>query len=165
MTRLRMNVADLLHRPGSSRAVHLEVPVAGLVGPSARIEEGDPLLLDLRLESLAEGILASGQVQGRWSGTCSRCLAPVQREFEVELRELFEPDPVPGETYPVQHEEIDLEQPLRDMVVLELPHIPLCDSDCRGLCPTCGADLNETACGCPSDPGDIRWAPLRQLEL
>lgn len=145
--------------------MHLEVPVAGLVGPSARIEEGDPLLLDLRLESLAEGILASGQVRGRWSGACSRCLVPVRQEFEVALRELFEPDPVEAETYPVEHEEIDLEQPLRDTVVLELPLIPLCDPDCPGLCPTCGADLNQNACGCPSVPGDVRWEPLRQLEL
>lgn len=145
--------------------MHLEVPVAGLVAPSARIEEDDPLLLDLRLESLAEGILASGRVRGRWSATCSRCLDPVRQDFEVELRELFEPDPVEDETYPLEHEEIDLEQPLRDTVVLELPLIPLCDPGCMGLCPTCGADLNENACACPSAPTDARWEPLRQLEL
>jgi uncharacterized protein len=165
MTRLRMNVADLLHRPGSSRAVHLEVPVTGLAHSSARVEDGDPLALDLRLESLAEGILASGQVRGRWSGACSRCLIPVRQEFEVGLRELFEHDPVEDETYPLDHEEIDLEQPVRDTVLLELPLVPLCDPGCLGLCPTCGGDLNEIACSCPTAPVDPRWESLRQIEF
>jgi DUF177 domain-containing protein len=165
MTGLRMNVSDLLHRPGSSRAVHLEVPVAGLEGPSARVGGEDLLSLDLRLESLAEGILASGRVGGRWSAACSRCLAPVTQGFDVGLTELFEHDPVEDETYPLEHEEIDLEQPVRDTVVLELPLIPLCRPDCLGLCPTCGIDRNETLCECPGTPADVRWARLGELEL
>jgi DUF177 domain-containing protein len=165
MNPLRMNVADLLHRPGSSRAVHLEVPVSGLEGLSARIPEHRPLSLDVRLESLAEGILARGRVHGRWSGACSRCLCPVDQEFEVDLRELFERDPVQDETYPLEHEEIDLEQPVRDTVVLEMPLVPLCRPDCRGLCPTCGTDRNETACACPTTPPDARWERLREVEF
>jgi uncharacterized protein len=165
MTRLRMNVADLLHRPGSSRAVRLEVPVTGLTRSAAVVEEGDPVVLDLRLESLAEGILASGEVRGRWSGACSRCLTPVRQDFAVWMRELFEHHPVEYETYPVEHEEIDLEQPLRDTVLPELPQVPLCDPGCLGLCPTCGADLNETACSCPPTAVDRRWDSLREIEF
>ncbi|MGH9041704.1 MAG: YceD family protein [Acidimicrobiia bacterium] len=165
MTGLRMNISDLLRRPGSTRQVHLEVPFEGLENLSARVEETEPLVLDLRLESLIGGVVASGRVRGRWSALCSRCLAPLCTEFDLHLREVFEEDPVEEETYPLRHEEIDLEQPLRDLVVPELPIVPLCRPDCAGLCATCGANLNEGTCGCEPVPVDPRWEALRDLEL
>jgi uncharacterized protein len=165
MTGLRMNVSDLLRRPGSTRQVHLEVPLQGLENLSARVEETEPLVLDLRLESLTGAIVASGRVRGRWSALCSRCLVPVETDFDLHLREVFEEDPVEEETYPLRQDEIDLEQPLRDVVVPELPIVPLCRLDCAGLCATCGANLNEGECECPSVPVDPRWEALRDLEL
>lgn len=160
-----MNVSDLLRRPGGTRDVHLEVPVAGLENLSAGVDEHTPLALDLRLESLSHGIVASGRVRGRWSAACSRCLAPLERDFDLRLRELFEDDPVEDETYLIEHEEIDLEQALRDLVVPELPAAPLCDPECRGLCAFCGANRNEDPCTCDPTLRDPRWDALRDLEL
>jgi uncharacterized protein len=165
MTGLRMNVSDLLRRPGSTRQVHLEVPLEGLENLSARVEEGEPLVLDLRLESLTGGIVASGRVRGRWSAVCSRCLTPLRTDFDLRLREVFEEDPVEEETYPLRHDEIDLEQPLRDLVVPELPIVPRCRPDCAGLCATCGTNLNEAVCDCDAAPVDPRWEALRNLDL
>lgn len=161
-----MNVSDLLRHPGSTREVHLEVPVvAGLENLATRVDESAPLALDLRLESLSGAIVASGRVRGRWVAACSRCLAPVEQEFDLRLREVFEDDPVEDETYPIHHEEIDLEQPVRDLVVPDLPIVPLCDPECRGLCPTCGVNRNEDPCECDVAGRDSRWEPLRNLEL
>ncbi|MDQ3944419.1 MAG: DUF177 domain-containing protein [Actinomycetota bacterium] len=160
-----MNVSDLLRRPGSTRQVHLEVPLEGLENLSARVEETDPLVLDLRLESLTGAIVATGRVRGRWSAVCSRCLVPLQTDFDLHLREVFEADPVEDETYPLRRDEIDLEQPLRDVVVPELPIVPLCRPDCAGLCATCGANLNEGECDCAVVAADPRWEALRDLEL
>jgi uncharacterized protein len=165
MTGLGMNVSDLLRRPGSTRQVHLEVPVEGLENLSSRVEATEPLVLDLRLESLTGAIVASGRVRGRWSAVCSRCLAPVETDFDLRVREVFEKDPAENETYPLRHDEIDLEQPLRDVVVPELPIVPLCRPDCAGLCATCGANLNEGECDCQAVPADPRWEALRDLEL
>jgi uncharacterized protein len=165
MNGLRTNVADLLRRPGSIRQVHLEVPVAGLSNWSTRVEASIPMALDLRLESLSQAIVASGRVRGRWSAVCSRCLAPLERDFDLPLREVFEEDPWEDETYPLHQEEIDLEQPLRDVVVPELPTVPLCDATCRGLCPSCGANLNEGRCDCESEATDPRWDALRELRF
>ncbi|MGH8992736.1 MAG: YceD family protein [Acidimicrobiia bacterium] len=165
MTGLRMNISDLLRRPGSTRQVHLEVPLEGLENLSARVEDTEPLVLDLRLEGLTGAIVASGRVQGRWAALCSRCLAPLHSDFDLRLREVFEEDPVEEETYPLHHEEIDLEQPLRDLVVPELPIVPLCRPDCAGLCATCGGNRNEGECGCETVPADPRWEALRDLEL
>ncbi len=160
-----MNVSDLLRRPGTTRQVHLEVPLEGLENLSARVEESEPLVLDLRLESLTGAIVASGRVRGRWSAVCSRCLTPLETDFDLHLREVFEEDPVEEETYPLRNDEIDLEQPLRDVVVPELPLVPLCRTDCAGLCPTCGANLNEGVCDCPPVAADPRWEALRDLDL
>lgn len=160
-----MNVADLLRRPGSTRDVHLEVPVPGLENRSARVEPDSPLALDLRLHSLTTGVVASGRVRGRWTAICSRCLVPLEQEFDLRLREVFEEDPLEDETYPLSQDEIDLDQPLRDLVVPELPIVPLCDPECLGLCPTCGTNRNEDPCQCDTTPLDPRWEALRDLDL
>jgi uncharacterized protein len=170
-----MNVADLLRRPGTTREVHLEVPVTGLENPSTTVDPDQPLTIDVRLESLSAAIVASGRVRGRWHAVCSRCLTPLEAEFDLALREVFEEDPIEEETYPLRHEEIDLEQPIRDLVVPELPLVPLCDEACLGLCPTCGANRNpvppgETLeppgpCECGSESRDARWDALRALVI
>jgi len=170
-----MNVADLLRRPGSTREVHLEVPVTGLENPSTTVDADQPLAIDLRLESLSAAIVASGRVRGRWRAVCSRCLMPIEADFDLFLREVFEEDPIEDETYPLARDEIDLEQPLRDVVVPELPLVPLCGEDCQGLCPSCGANRNAVIPGDTSEPPgrchcddasrDRRWDTLRALVL
>ena len=73
--------------------------------------------------------------------------------------------PLEGETYPLDDDTLDLEPLVRDALLLELPLAPLCTEDCAGLCPSCGADRNETQCDCRVDDTDPRWAALRSLEL
>jgi uncharacterized protein len=77
--------------------------------------------------------------------------------------ELFVTDPEEGETYPIAGDHIDLEPMTREAVVLGLPLAPLCRPDCKGLCPTCGAELNRGPCGCPPPATDPRWAALDAL--
>lgn len=57
----------------------------------------------------------------------------------------------------------DLGQVVYDAVVLALPAKPLCDEDCRGLCPSCGVNLNEESCKCRDEEIDDRWEDLRDL--
>ncbi|MGH9011018.1 MAG: YceD family protein [Acidimicrobiia bacterium] len=145
--------------------MHLELPVTGLENPMTRVDPNEPLTIDLRLESLSAAIVASGRVRGRWRAVCSRCLTPLEADFDLSLREVFEEDPIEEETYPLRHEEIDLEQPIRDLVVPELPPVPLCDEACLGLCPSCGANWNEGPCDCGSESRDPRWDALRALVI
>ena len=165
MTGLRTNVADLLHHPGARRPVVIEAPVAGLAAGVARVAESDPLVVDVVLERVPEGIVVRGQVKGHWTGDCSRCLRAIDRELALPINELFETEPLEGETYPLEGDTIDLALPVRDAVLLELPLAPLCTDDCAGLCPVCGNDRNENACDCEAAPSDERWAPLRELRL
>ena len=98
-----------------------------------------------------------------YAAQCSRCLRPVHREVVTAVRELFEVEPIDGQTYPIEGEEIDLELPVRDALLLDLPAAPLCRDDCAGLCPSCGIDLNQFTCSCDMTIPDPRWDALREL--
>ena len=134
------------------------------------IERGAALDLDLRVESVSEGVLVTGTVAASTTGECARCLTPVTGRVEVALTELFAyPDSATEATTEedevgrVVGDTIDLEQPIIDAVGLELPFSPVCRADCPGLCPECGVPLATAEPGHRHDPIDPRWAKLAGL--
>jgi DUF177 domain-containing protein len=165
MNEFRLDVADLLHHPGSRRAVHLAAPLPGLAVLGSAVPDEEPIQVDALLERVHEGIVVRGMARTRWSGACSRCLRPVSGELTAEINELYEPDPLEGETYPLGNEQLDLGLAVRDALLLDLPTAPLCRPDCAGLCPVCGIDRNDDRCSCEESVPDPRWAALSQLEL
>jgi uncharacterized protein len=154
MSGFRIDVADLLSHHGARREVSLAAPVDGLASSVATVE--GPVQLDLTLDRISEGIVARGTVTATWHAECSRCLGDVERSLEAHVDELFEPTPVEGETYPIEGHEIDLEQLVRDVVLLDLPLAPHCEPECVDTVPELAAD---------DDPTDPRWAALSELEL
>jgi len=161
MTALRCNVSDLLHHPAARRAVRIEIPGRELGGTAGAELSSAPLAVDVWLERVPDGVVVHGTVSAEYESECSRCLTPVRRRFQESIQELFERDAVEGETYPFAGEEIDLELPVRDAVLLDLPAAPLCRDDCAGLCPVCGIDRNQADCDCDPNPPDPRWDALR----
>lgn len=138
------------------------------------IEEGAPISLDLRLESVSEGVLVTGTASAPTAGECSRCLQPIAGEVEIDLTELFAyPDSTTEETTDADEiprvgldrdgETVDLEQPIIDAVGLVLPFSPVCRPDCPGLCPECGIALDNAEAGHHHDNIDPRWAKLATL--
>ena len=154
MSRFRVDVADLLAQPGARRTIRLADPLEGLAGSAAAVT--DPVAVVLDLERVSEGIVVRGSVSGTWRAECSRCLGELRHPLEVHVDELFEPDPVPDETYLLEGHTIELEQLLRDAVMLELPLAPHCEPPCAPP----GAD--DAAA---DDEVDPRWAALSELEL
>jgi uncharacterized protein len=119
--------------------------------------------LEVRLESVHEGILVSATVDAESSGVCSRCLIDIAEPVEVEIQELFA---YPGEEatdFEVQDDHVDLETLVRDAVVLSLPFQPVCQPDCPGLDPETGERLTESAGKEQVAPVDPRWAALQQI--
>lgn len=161
-----VNVADLVNRPGARRRERVEGRLPGpVVVVDSKLRTEVPVVVDVLLEWVSDGLLATGTVEGAWEGPCRRCLKPVQGTLRAEVQELFEANPREGETYRLGHDFIDLEPLAREALVLDLPLAPLCREDCRGLCPTCGADLNLGDCDCPPAAADPRWAALDVLRL
>ena len=167
MSALRIDVADLLTHPGARRPVHLEAALADLGTPVARIVE--PVRLDLVLERVPDGIVARGELHARWEGECSTCLRELAADLTVGVAELYEPNPVDGETYPIEGHELDLEQLVRDALVLELPLAPACERpDCEPAelpAVLVGADDRTSDSANEDAPTDPRWAALSDLDL
>ena len=131
------------------------------------IDEGAPLDLDLRIESVSEGVLVSGTMSAPTAGECARCLSPITGHVEISITELFAyPDSATEKTTEadevgrVVDDTVDLEQPIIDAVGLALPFVPLCGPDCAGLCPDCGVPLATAEPGHQHDKIDPRWAKL-----
>jgi uncharacterized protein len=162
---LDVDVRDLLGHPGSHRTVRVEELVEGLRTELAHVPEDTPVAAELLMESVVEGILASGPVAGTMRLTCARCLKPFEAPFNIEVRELFTTAASDDdEDYPVQEGFVDLTPMIRDNVIPAMPFAPLCREDCLGLCPRCGGDRNLGECSC-SEPVDERWSALADLDL
>jgi uncharacterized protein len=134
------------------------------------VPEGTELSLDLRLESVSEGVLVSGGVTAPVRGECGRCLRSIDDTVDVDIQELFayahsttDETAEEDEVGRLQGDLIDLEPTLRDAVVLALPANPLCRTDCPGLCPECGEVLDDLPAGHGHQRVDPRWAALSKL--
>ena len=174
---------DLPRRAGENREYELTITDHEPMGlPFFVIPDGEAIEIDLRIAAVSEGVLASASVRALAIGECTRCLDQIERELDEEFHELYmyETDPRAHgrkgrhekeiivedeeEILVMSGDHIDLEPPIRDALILNLPVNPLCSEDCLGLCSVCGVKWAEL----PEDHGheqtDIRWAGLEKLK-
>jgi uncharacterized protein len=122
------------------------------------------------------GFLLTASYSYQQTLNCQRCLEPVAQPVEGQLDLLFMPgaQPPAAPEHALAEEElgvvevdedavVELRPLLLEQIQLNVPMKPLCRPDCAGLCPTCGANLNEGQCGCRKDEIDPRWAALEAL--
>jgi uncharacterized protein len=170
---LVLDTRDLPRRPGAMRTLKRVVPAPRDLGLELiDVPEGADLTLDLRMESVSEGVLVSGTVAGPLEGECARCLRPITDQLAVTIQELYAyPDSATeettdeGEVGRLQDDLLDLEPALRDAVVLALPVNPLCQEDCPGLCSECGAHWDDLPEDHTHQQIDPRWAGLSKLTV
>ncbi|MCK4549507.1 MAG: DUF177 domain-containing protein [Candidatus Krumholzibacteria bacterium] len=138
--------------------------------------EGDdvPCRAAVTAESTRTGssYLLEGRIEADISGDCSRCLKSFEfklvAEFSMMLRRSGRvPEGSEEENFVLMSEaqefDFDIFPVVREAVVLEMPIKYLCKESCAGICPRCGADLNEGACSCGEKSVDPRWGPLKKL--
>lgn len=158
------NVRDLIDRPGGMRERERTLTVPERLGEALiTVPAGESMHLDVRLESVHEGILATVSAQTTAHGECGRCLEPFTEELEVEFQELFAYSLDEVHEYGVHGDHVDLEPPLRDAVVLSLPFQPVCRPDCPGIDPVTGEKRQEGDVEADADEIDSRWAALSAL--
>jgi uncharacterized protein len=160
---LRLNVGFLLNKNvGFSRNFDFD---------SERLRIGDDLDVTklvgtLRLTRTRRGVYVEGGMTACVSIECVRCLEPYHQELSVQLDELFEYPPEKASDPLLTISEaaiLDLNPLLREVLLLDVPIQPLCSSDCKGLCPVCGGNLNEHVCQHPEADIDPRLAVLKSL--
>jgi uncharacterized protein len=167
---MQVNVAQLLKESiGSTRSYDVDEPIdLDITGD----EGGGVVTGKVTLTHTNRGILATGTFETEIQIDCSRCLCrfrcPLRFEIQDEyfpLVDIFTGVPLPApeepDAFTIDEQHIlDLTEALRQGILLSLPMKPLCREDCAGLCPQCGQNLNEAACGCKTESVDPRWAKL-----
>lgn len=171
------NAHDLPRRAGEMREAALELKLLDNLGiPMLSVPSGSCVSLGLRLESVDEGILATGQVHAVAIGECTRCLDSITFPINQMFQELFEYESKPDRKQKSKATDTDdldvddafflvgdflnLETPIRDAIVLALPINPLCDEDCAGLCVTCGEKWESLPDNHEHEVIDARWTGL-----
>jgi uncharacterized protein len=119
--------------------------------------ESDVLSQKLRISYhavlLAEEVLVTGDVKGEIELSCYSCNEKFVSPIEFQI----------VQSYPSNVELIDMEDEIRQLLILNLPIRPLCRADCLGLCPKCGKNLNAGKCSCTAQLSSDRWEKLKDL--
>lgn len=179
----RFNAHDLPRRAGEMREYSLDIPAPDRIGIDViAVLPGEEIHMDMRLESVTQGVLVSAQLSTIADGECMRCLESVEFDIERRIQELYRYEPEKAHTKAQRkraHAEeddldlaeelmmegdiIDLEAPIRDAIVLSLPINPLCEEDCLGLCPACGVKWTNLPAEHAHQVIDARWSGLAGL--
>ena len=178
-----LNTHDLPRRAGEMKEYQLDIPAHARIGiPLIAVPEGDLVELDIRLESVAQGVLASAEIYAVAHGECIRCLDPVEVVIDRKIQELYRYEPTnekgrkkrrEDEDVDLEGEEelqmegdlMDLEIPIIDAIILTLPVNPLCSEECLGLCPDCGEKWEKLPEGHAHEVIDARWSGLDGLDF
>jgi uncharacterized protein len=144
-------------------------------------DEGARLLAPAEVEGSAsrkgEEVRVRGSIKTEVELSCDRCLAPSRAPLEVEFDARFIPQSAAARESDnvellaedlglaaYEGDSVDLDELVREQILLALPSRNLCREDCKGLCPKCGADLNAGDCSCEQGETDPRWAALADLK-
>lgn len=156
-----VRVHDLIRRPGESRELELAFPAPARLGEALiAVEEGSTVEIEGRLDSIHEGVLVAARARATAVGECGRCLGPVEKTIDVDVTDLFAYPSEEEFDFHIHEEQIDLEELVRDAIVLALPFQPVCRFDCPGLDPETGARLEDHPELTPREALDPRWGAL-----
>ena len=165
-----MLVVDLnrVARAGRAR-IDADIPAGASFWKDTDVEPRSPLEVRLEVQQAGPDVVVRGRVSGTFEVACRRCLDPVTVEMDEEMALLYKAGGVEedeaADVLPLPAgAELDVAGPVREQVLLTVPRYVYCRTDCRGLCPRCGTNWNESTCGCTTDELDERWAPLRELK-
>ncbi|CAB4330978.1 unannotated protein [freshwater metagenome] len=174
------NSHELPRRAGEMKEYSIDITVPEPVGIDViAVLAGEDVHLELRLESVTEGVLVSADLSAIADGECMRCLEPIELDIDRRIQELYRYEPQKAHTKAerkrarqeaddldddddlmMEGDIINLEIPIRDAIVLDLPINPLCAPDCPGLCAGCGVRWSALAPDHIHEVIDPRWAGL-----
>ena len=169
---MRFNVSQLLKEGvGARRSYSLDETFEALPETGTTKIQGE-----MTITCIDTGVWVSGHMEANASSLCGRCLTLADYAVRFRLDEEYLPTVEIGSGAPVRvpgeikegsftldsHHILDLTEAARQYVIINLPMKALCRQNCAGLCSTCGANLNDNPCDCPS-PIDSKWSPLLDL--
>jgi uncharacterized protein len=157
---------------GLSEGIHQYTFVVAASELNAGDQFGGDVHVDATLDKSSTQILLTARIETLASFECDRCLSPFQKKLVSSYTMLYVAegidtghlDPAELQVVPNGMHIIDLREDVRQNMILALPFKNICNETCKGLCPTCGVNLNETSCNCSEPESDFRWEALRKLQ-
>ncbi|MFD0587872.1 YceD family protein [Paenibacillus sp. GCM10027627] len=170
---MQFHMQELMAR-GLKSTVRKELDVSDLFKGRADVVSTGPLHVSLEVAGHEGFVTVDGELSIDLELACSRCLEPTQEHTVIPYFEQFKPasdakeeeDGNEGEDddfVEVKADKLDLLPYLEEALLVFMPFAPLCGKDCKGLCQTCGENLNERACECKHERIDPRFASLKDL--
>lgn len=162
---MRLDIAGLLKNPGFVLPFDFREPMDNLRLGGERMDFTEPVRVRGECQFTGKDFLLRGTIAARYEATCSRCAGGVRTGLEIPFRTVFsrQPDSGDPDVYGFEGNVIDLLPMAVDELLVSFPIRHLCDPDCRGLCPVCGADRNVTDCGC-APPGERENSLVRRAD-
>ncbi len=162
------------------KIVITDIPDEGLiidVEEKLELEEdraASPVNGSLQVTRADGEVIVTGKVTTELDLQCSRCLRDFRKPLDIAVNVVYHPiEEIAEERHGLRDdemdmgfyrgEEIDLQELVREQVLLNMQMKPLCDESCKGICPDCGADLNAGACRCGTREIDPRLEVLKKL--
>ena len=161
---MRLDLRPILRTPGASLPFHFQLDLSGMDFYGAR-PFAHPVRVSGAVRNMAGALSLEGTAETTLELVCDRCLKPFSQDLALPVSTLLAEeleDEENDEIVLLQDGAADLDEIFITALVLSMDAKHLCSEDCKGLCPTCGADLNLGPCQCRKEP-DPRFAALAQL--
>ena len=165
---MELNAASELKLVGQIGRAHLSEALPPVELSGREIVLAEPVDVDVSYSFDGEGINVVGTLASSVRMNCTRCNEEFVEKFSVDFKERFlkisEEEADELDCYTYSGEIVSLDKMVQDIILLNAPIYGVCRPDCKGLCPVCGADLNQTQCSCQRDGDDSPFAALKGLK-
>ena len=161
---MRFNLKEILHVPGASLPFESQLDLSDLDFYGER-PFAHPIVIHGTVRNMAGALMLEGSADTTLELVCDRCLKPFRQELRLPVSTLLAEtleDEENDEIVLLEDGAVDLDEVFTTALVLSMDSKHVCSEDCKGLCATCGADLNQGPCGCRKEI-DPRLAALAQL--
>ncbi|NLP29017.1 MAG: DUF177 domain-containing protein [Clostridia bacterium] len=160
-----IDVKELNNKTNFNRAIDVNIESEDFFVANSEVKVIGTINFSGRVKKLENIIYLDGQVTGKLSLLCSRCLERFQYLLNIEISEKFTQIPSEEDEYItfLDRDKINLIELLESNILMSLPIKKLCNEDCKGLCQQCGCDLNKKTCDCSTGIVDPRLAKLKEL--
>lgn len=166
---LKIDLANIAGTPGARGRYSIAEDVAQIEDLACT----GPVLGELQVENTGSLLLLRGDLRAIVRFTCARCLGDFERPVAIEIEEEFAAEQTEADTATMDRDDpeasamsdfvLDVFEFVRQQLLVNMPLTSVCQESCRGICPSCGQNLNEKICACGAEPSDSRWAKLGDL--
>lgn len=174
-TECLIQIPEALLETAATRHFEGALDLAELAAGPDTYTFAEPVAWSVDATNTGDAILIQGTAKGEATTQCARCLEDVAYDLEGDIEGYYliageeepeAPEDMEGDEFDIlpENRKIDLAPLIVAALLLEVPLVPLCGDDCKGLCPRCGANLNEGDCGCSASEVDVDASPFAALK-